>query len=134
MPRFSFGPFLLDVESRALLRDGEPLTIAARTLDTLAVLVQNRGRLLDKDELLSLIWPGTVVDEANLSQSIFTLRKVLGDSRKDQRYIATIAGRGYQFVASVTELATETSARTDSDLNLPPQAESGSLIKRSRIN
>jgi DNA-binding winged helix-turn-helix (wHTH) protein len=94
MPRFSFGPFMLDLEARALVREGEPLAIPARTLDTLAVLVQNRGRLLDKDELLSLIWPGTVVDEANLSQSIFTLRKILGDNRKEQRYIATLAGRG----------------------------------------
>src|SRR4051794_22910096 len=128
MPRFSFGPFLLDVESRALLRDGEPLAIAARTLDTLAVLVQNRGRLLDKDELLSLIWPGTVVDEANLSQSVFTLRKVLGDSRKDQHYIATIAGRGYQFVAPVTELAAETPTHIDTG-HLPPQADLVSPIK-----
>ncbi|HEX4769753.1 MAG TPA: winged helix-turn-helix domain-containing protein [Bryobacteraceae bacterium] len=133
MPRFSFGPFLLDVESRALLRDGQPLAIAARTLDTLAVLVQNRGRLLDKDELLSLIWPGTVVDEANLSQSVFTLRKVLGDSRKDQHYIATIAGRGYQFVAPVTELATETPTQIDTGLNVPLQADPVSPIKRSRI-
>jgi len=134
MPRFAFGPFVFDSESRALLRDGESLAIPARTLDTLAALVQNRGRLLDKDELLSLIWPGTVVDEANLSQGIFTLRKVLGDSRKDQRYIATIAGRGYQFVAPVTELATEMPVRTGAGLNLPPQAEPGSLIKRRRIN
>ena len=109
MPRFTFGPFLLDLETRALLRDGERLPVAGRTLDTLAVLVQKRGRLLDKDELLSLIWSGTVVDEANLSQSIFTLRKVLGDSRKDARYIATVAGRGYQFVAAVTELTIATS-------------------------
>jgi DNA-binding winged helix-turn-helix (wHTH) protein len=114
MPRFAFGPFLLDLESRALLRSGEPLPITGRTLDTLIVLLQNRGRLLDKDELLSLIWPGIVVDEANLSQNIFTLRKVLGDSRKYHRDIATIAGRGYQFVAAVTELrAAEASQPVD---------------------
>lgn len=105
MTRFVFGPFLLDLGSRALLRDGESLPINARTFDTLVVLVKNRGRLLDKDELLSLIWPDTVVDEANLSQSIFTVRKLLGDSPRDHRYIATIPGRGYQFVATVAELA-----------------------------
>src|SRR5689334_11951414 len=109
MSRFAFGPFLLDLESRALLRNGDRLPVAGRTLDTLIVLLQNRGRLLEKDELLSLIWPGVVVDEANLSQSIFTLRKLLGDSRKDPLYIATIAGRGYQFVAPVTELTIESS-------------------------
>jgi len=108
MSRFAFGPFLLDTEARALLRDGERLPIAGRTLDTLVALVQNRGRLLEKDELLSLIWPGTVVEEANLSQSIFTPRKLLGDSPKHNRYIATVAGRGYQFVAPATELPAET--------------------------
>ena len=78
----------------------------------LVVLVQNRGRLVDKDELLSKVWPGTVVEEANLSQGIFTLRKILGDSPKDPRYIATIAGRGYQFVAPVTELTRGTQEPT----------------------
>ncbi|MBV8832689.1 MAG: PD40 domain-containing protein [Acidobacteriaceae bacterium] len=133
MPRFSFGPFMLDLEARALVREGEPLAIPARTLDTLAVLVQNRGRLLDKDELLSLIWPGTVVDEANLSQSIFTLRKILGDNRKDQRYIATIAGRGYQFVAPVMEITTETSRPGHTDLD-PPQAVLESPPKHGRAS
>jgi DNA-binding winged helix-turn-helix (wHTH) protein/Tol biopolymer transport system component len=124
MARFTFGPFLLDLESRALLRNGERVPLAGRTLDTLAVLLQNRGRLLDKDELLSRIWPGTVVDEANLSQSIFTLRKVLGDSRKDPRYIATIAGRGYQFVAPVTEITTGASQPADIPGNPQPETES----------
>jgi DNA-binding winged helix-turn-helix (wHTH) protein/Tol biopolymer transport system component len=133
MPRFAFGPFLLDVESRALLRGGEALPIAGRTLDTLAVLVQNRGRLLEKDELLSLIWPGSVVDEANLSQSIFTLRKLLGDSRKDHRYIATIAGRGYQFVAPVTELTTGPSPSAEIVVNAQPEVHSKSSSIGRRI-
>lgn len=95
MPRYSFGPFSLDPEARVLLRNGEPVSMAGKTFDTLLVLVQNRGRLMDKDELLAKAWPDTVVEEANLSQSIFTIRKILGDSPKDHRYIATIAGRGY---------------------------------------
>ncbi len=132
MPRFSFGPFLLDLESRALLREGAPLPIAGRTLDTLAALIQNRGRLLEKDELLSLIWPGTVVDEANLSQSIFTLRKLLGDSPKNHRYIATIAGRGYQFVAPVTELKAGSSRPSNADIQAPPEAGSELPMKGSR--
>src|SRR5438552_15394649 len=108
MSRYSFGPFSLDPEARVLLRDGEPIPVAGKTLDTLVVLIENRGRLVDKDELLSRIWAGTVVEEANLSQSIFTVRKILGDSPKDHRYIATVAGRGYQFVAPVAELQTPT--------------------------
>ena len=67
------------------------------------LLVQNRGRALIKDELMSSLWPGIVVEEANLTQAIFTLRKLLGDSPKDHRYIATLPGRGYQFVAAVSE-------------------------------
>jgi DNA-binding winged helix-turn-helix (wHTH) protein len=82
--------------------------MAGKTFDTLVVLVQNRGRLVDKDELLSQVWAGTVVEEANLSQSVFTVRKILGDNPKDRRYIATVAGRGYQFVAPVTELTIQT--------------------------
>lgn len=107
MPRYAFGPFLLDTGARALTRDGEPVAMTGETFDTLAVLVRNHGRLMDKDELLSEIWPGIVVKEANLSQGIFTVRKILGDNPKDRRYIATVAGRGYQFVAPVTELSAE---------------------------
>jgi DNA-binding winged helix-turn-helix (wHTH) protein/Tol biopolymer transport system component len=108
MPRYTFGPFLLDPEARVLLRDGEPMPIAGKTLDVLVLLVQNRGRLVDKDELLSRVWAGTIVEEANLSQSIFTVRKILGDSPKERRYIATVTGRGYQFVAPITEVTGET--------------------------
>ena len=107
MPCYIFGPFSLDTEARALLRDREVIPIAGKTFDTLVLLVQNHGRLIDKDELLSKVWAGTVVEEANLSQAIFTVRKILGDSPKDARYIATVAGRGYQFVAPVTELLRE---------------------------
>jgi hypothetical protein len=64
MPRYAFGPFLLDPEARVLQRDGEPIPMAAKSLDTLIVLVQNRGRLVDKDELLSRVWAGSVVEEA----------------------------------------------------------------------
>ncbi|MFZ0590784.1 MAG: winged helix-turn-helix domain-containing protein [Bryobacteraceae bacterium] len=103
MPGFTFGPFELDPEARVLRRNGEPIPMAGKTLDTLLVLVENRGRLIDKDELLARVWAGSVVEEANLTQSIFTVRKILGDNPKDHRYIATVAGRGYQFVAPVVE-------------------------------
>src|SRR6185437_3475581 len=106
MPRYTFGPFELDLEARLLRRDGEPVPIAGKTLDTLILLVESHGWLVDKEELLSRVWVGCVVEEANLTQAIFTIRKVLGDSPKDHRYIATVAGRGYQFVAPVTEVTT----------------------------
>jgi Tol biopolymer transport system component len=74
-----------------------------KAFDTLVLLVENRGRLIDKDELLSRVWAGSVVEESSLSHSIFVLRKILGDNRKNPNYITTVAGRGYQFVAPVTE-------------------------------
>ncbi|HSU60795.1 MAG TPA: winged helix-turn-helix domain-containing protein [Bryobacteraceae bacterium] len=106
MLRYSFGSFELDPEARLLRHDSEPVPLSGKTLDTLIVLVENRGRLVDKEELLSRIWAGSVVEEANLTQTIFAVRKILGDSPKDHRYIATVVGRGYQFVAPVTEVTT----------------------------
>jgi DNA-binding winged helix-turn-helix (wHTH) protein len=108
MPRYGFGPFELDPEARLLRRDGEPVPMTGKTLDALIMLVENRGRLLDKEELLSRLWAGSVVEEANLTQTIFTVSKTLGDSPKDHRYIATVAGRGYQFVAPVREAIART--------------------------
>ena len=99
-----FGPFQLDEDARRLSHLGEPVPLTAKVFDTLSVLVRNHGRVLDKEELLSAIWPGTTVEEANLTQNVFTLRKVLGDNAKDGRYIATIPGRGYSFVAPVSDL------------------------------
>src|SRR5579884_1258276 len=103
MPRYAFGPFELDPEARVLHREGEPVPLTAKTFDTLVVLVENRGRLVDKDELLARVWAGSVVEEANLTQAIFTVRKILGDNPRNHQYIATVAGRGYQFVAPVSE-------------------------------
>lgn len=100
---YTFGPFSLDDEARLLLRDGEPVPLTGKVLDTLTVLVQNHGRVTDKELLLATLWPDTVVEEANLTQNISTLRKVLGDNPKQHQYIATIQGRGYSFVAPVTE-------------------------------
>ncbi len=105
MPTYTFGPFSLNCEARTLLRGGEPVALTGKTFDTLLLLVQNRGRLVTKDELLSVVWRSTNVEEANLTQSIFSVRKVLGDRPKDHRFIATVPGRGYQFVAHATELA-----------------------------
>ncbi len=104
---YQFGPFVLNPDSRSLTKDGEAVTLTTKTLETLTVLVQNRGKVMSKDELLAALWPDTVVEEANLTQSISTLRKILGDSPKDHRYIVTLPGRGYQFVADVKVVAGE---------------------------
>jgi Tol biopolymer transport system component/DNA-binding winged helix-turn-helix (wHTH) protein len=103
MAYYRFGPFALDPASRLLLRDEKPVAITTKVFETLVILVENRGRVITKDELLSILWPDTVVEEANLAQNISTLRRALDDNPKEHRYIATIAGRGYSFVAVVTE-------------------------------
>ncbi len=95
------------------MRDGEPIALKAKALDTLVLLVQHAGRLLEKEELMNRLWPDTAVEEANLTQNIFEVRKALGEVPGEQRFIATIARRGYRFVADVRAIADEDSARDD---------------------
>jgi len=100
---YEFGRFRLDVTQRVLAKDGELVTLAPKVLDTLVFLVQNRGRILEKRELVDALWPESFVEESNLSQNIFLLRKLLGDDRGDSAFIQTIPRRGYRFVAEVKE-------------------------------
>src|SRR4030088_1930697 len=87
---YEFGPFRLDVTKRLLFRDGRPLTLTSRLFETLLVLVENNGRLVEKDELMSKLWPDTVVEEANLTVNVSSLRKILGERTKEHRYIMTV--------------------------------------------
>jgi DNA-binding winged helix-turn-helix (wHTH) protein/Tfp pilus assembly protein PilF len=100
---YRFGPFTLDSARRRLFRDGEVILVPPKALDVLQVLLENRGRTVEKDDLMGRVWPDTVVEEANLTQSIFMLRRALGDEPSEPRYISTIARRGYRFVASASE-------------------------------
>src|SRR5215470_17195410 len=99
-----FDDFVVDVRQRRLLRrtQGEVIPLTAKVFDTLLYFVQRPGEVLDKDTLLSAIWPGVVVEENSLTQNVSTLRQVLGEARGDHRYIVTVPRRGYQFVADVT--------------------------------
>jgi DNA-binding winged helix-turn-helix (wHTH) protein/Tol biopolymer transport system component len=101
---YEFGGFRLETGSRRLLRGGVAVPITVKAFDTLAALVEQAGRVLDKDELLRRIWPDAIVEEANLSQQIFLLRKALGEDPRDHRFVATVPRRGYRFVADVVEL------------------------------
>jgi len=96
-----FGPFQLDSARRLLLRDGAPVALTPKAFDALVLLVERRERVVSKQELLAELWPHTAVEEATLSQHIFMVRRALGDSGSDARYVATIARRGYRFVATV---------------------------------
>jgi Tol biopolymer transport system component/DNA-binding winged helix-turn-helix (wHTH) protein len=98
---YEFGPFRLDPVKRRLLRDGEPIPLTPKAFDTLLALVRQSGETVEKDDLMKMIWPDAVVEENNLNQNITALRRSLGDSRHESRYIATISGLGYRFVAEV---------------------------------
>jgi len=122
---YQFGPFRLDLEERLLWRDGKPVSLTPKALETLIVLVSRSGHVVEKDFLLKEVWPNTFVEEANLTQNIFTLRKVLGQSKDSHQYIETVPRRGYRFVASVR-------AATDEHVELIEQRAAAELPTAER--
>lgn len=98
---FAFGDFVLVARERLLLRGGEPIGLTAKAFDLLVVLVSRAGELVTKDELFEEVWPGTFVQETNLTVNISAVRKALEDGRGGSRMIQTVSGRGYRFVAPV---------------------------------
>ena len=117
---YGFGPFVLDPDRRVLTEAGIPVQIGSRAFDLLLTLVQHRGRVLTKRELLDRIWPGSAVEENNLSVNVSVLRKALREQALDQRFIQTVSGRGYRFVAPVH--ASPPPGRTGAR-QFPPPAE-----------
>lgn len=104
-PIFSFEDFRVDPERRCVYRrDGEIVPLMPKAFDILLFLVRNADRVVEKDELMSQLWPDTVVEENNVTQNVYSLRRALGERHRDNRFIATIPGRGYKFVAKVYEL------------------------------
>ena len=98
---FTFGPFLLDVKERVLLRGGKPVSLTQKAFATLLMLVENAGHIIEKEDFIRALWPDTYVEEGNVAQNIFKLRKVLGKNRVSKPYIETIPRRGYRFLAIV---------------------------------
>jgi TolB-like protein len=98
---FHFGPFCLDAGERVLLRDGRLVPLPAKTLSTLLVLVRKNGHVVEKDVLMKEVWPDEYVEEGNLAQHIFMLRKALGETAEGPRYIETVPRRGYRFIAEI---------------------------------
>jgi predicted ATPase/DNA-binding winged helix-turn-helix (wHTH) protein len=97
-----FGPFRLLPAQRLLLQGDEPLHLGSRALEILITLIERPGELVRKDELMARVWPNTFVEEGNLKVQVAGLRRALGDGRGSNRYLVTIPGRGYRFVAPVT--------------------------------
>src|SRR5262252_3123812 len=107
---YEFGDFrLLAAERRLTTRaDGRPIELTPKALDTLHFLLQHPGELLDKSTLMAAVWPNVVVEENNLNQVVSALRRALGDGSSGRRFIVTVPGRGYQFVAEVREVSKAT--------------------------
>jgi DNA-binding winged helix-turn-helix (wHTH) protein/TolB-like protein/Tfp pilus assembly protein PilF len=100
---FVFPPYRLEVRLGRLLRDGQPVPLTPKAFDVLHALIERRDRVVDKAELMKLVWPDSFVEEANLSQTIFVLRKTLGEPPDGERFIETVPRRGYRFAADVQE-------------------------------
>lgn len=101
---YEFGSFQLNPPERLLLCDGQPIPMTPKAFDLLVVLVERGGHLVEKEELLKAVWRGSIVEEGNLSVTVSFLRKALNDDRGLHKYIETVSGRGYRFVADVREV------------------------------
>ncbi|NKE47168.1 helix-turn-helix transcriptional regulator [Roseomonas frigidaquae] len=126
---FAFGPFRLIPDRRALTAEGSEVPIRGRAFDLLLALVERRDRVVSKDELMALVWPGRVVEEGNLTVHVAALRKLLG-----RGIIATLSGRGYRFVAPVAVLpAGDPEQARPNAADLPPPAEAAVPAPRPAV-
>jgi DNA-binding winged helix-turn-helix (wHTH) protein len=115
---YKFGAFQLDTVKRVLLHDNSPVQLPSRAFDVLLALVEHNQCVIDKDELMRLVWGERVVEENNLTRHISTLRKALEESPNDHRYIVTLPGRGYSFVAPVEMMITRDAQTVPSKQNI----------------
>jgi len=134
-PIYEFGEFRLDSAKRLLKRGGQDAALTPKAFDTLLYLVQHNGKIIEKDELMSAVWTDTIVEENNLSQNISILRRTLGEKRGEHRFIATIPGHGFKFVADVLEVSdadmSELGAVATGFLSIPPVLAGGLNTKES---
>lgn len=100
---YDFDRFRIDVAERVLLKDGEVVPLTQKAFDVLLVLVERPGQIVEKEELMQQVWPDTFVEEGNLAQNVYTLRKILGQTIDGQEFIKTVPKRGYRFAPAVTE-------------------------------
>jgi DNA-binding winged helix-turn-helix (wHTH) protein/TolB-like protein/Flp pilus assembly protein TadD len=133
---YEFGPFRVDPAERLLLREGQPVTLKARAFDILVALVQRRGRLVEKSELMRAVWADSFVEEGNLTVSISLLRRALADDIGEHKYIQTVARHGYRFVGEVRELVEpdkQLPAFPDASISLPAAPSRGNSVRRTVI-
>ncbi|MBR0842815.1 winged helix-turn-helix domain-containing protein [Bradyrhizobium liaoningense] len=116
----SFGPFIVTPHERLVTRDGAALPLGAKAFDMLIALMSRPNEVVSKWDLMALVWPGLTVEEASLRFHIAALRKALGDGKDGARYITTLSGRGYCFVAPISKADASAERRPASRVDLPP--------------
>jgi DNA-binding winged helix-turn-helix (wHTH) protein/tetratricopeptide (TPR) repeat protein len=126
---YEFGPFRLDPQKRLLTRGADQVPLTPKVIETLVVLIENRDRVVSKDDLMKMLWPDSFVEESNLSQNVFVLRRALGDSSQEKRYIVNVPGRGYQFAEVVHEVEEASLGTTHEELEETIRVESRSLAR-----
>src|SRR6187397_669160 len=104
---FEFGPYRLDTAEQLLLRDGEPVPLTPKSFETLLALVERSGHLVEKNELMKVVWADAFVEESNLTNNVYELRKLLDPGENGRSYIETVPKRGYRFTAPVKKLSAE---------------------------
>ncbi len=102
---FSFGPYRLDTVARTVSMNGAPVAISSRAFDILQMLIENRDRVVAKDEIMDRVWPGTFVEDNNLAVQISALRRILAGEEGGAQWIVTVSGRGYRFAGQIAEPA-----------------------------
>jgi DNA-binding winged helix-turn-helix (wHTH) protein/tetratricopeptide (TPR) repeat protein len=129
---YEFGPFRLDAAQRLLLRDECPIPLQPKAFETLLMLVRNSEKVVLKDDLLSTVWADTFVQESNLTQNIFVLRKALGDGDGGRRYIITVPGRGYRFAEKVRTLPVAEHPTPEEASGAPPVTAGEDLLDTTK--
>src|SRR5882724_6198790 len=113
---YEFGGFQLDTAERLLRRlDGTPVPLTPRVFYTLLYIVEHHEAVLDKERIMEAVWPDSIVEENNLAQAISKLRQVFGETPGSHNYIVTVPGRGYRFVANVTEHSAESASAANAE-------------------
>src|SRR5450756_232403 len=131
--RFGFGPFELNVAERSLKKANQAIPLGGRAYDILMALLDNAGEVVGKAELIARAWPDVTVEEGSLRVHLSALRKALGDGQFGHKYIASLQGRGYRFIAPVTRLPADHDGGNASAAmsNLPPAL--GRMVGRENV-
>src|ERR1041385_7577623 len=101
---YEFDSYRIDVANRLVFRHDKPLPLTPKAVEILVALIAHNGEIMSKNDLMQIVWPDTIVEDGNLAQNIYLLRKTLDEGSNGKRYVETVARRGYRFVGEVREI------------------------------